>query len=283
MPPGPPMATVVPEPPNSGISKIWLVAVAAAVVLIGGGVFVALRSGDDADETASTVTVPEITTPNFTIPDDPPRTTLPPGITLPGGNTLPDIALPPDLTIPDLSIPDFSIPDLTIPDTTLPPATTLPDLTLPNGGGLPNGASSVFDQAATSAVVGDLEAYLPGDPTQFTEIVLYPTYAIAVAQDPANPDETVGALWRDGKAGSGPSIPSFDIDSELFASADVQWDKVSEIVAQAPTLLGDPGEEVTHVIVQRWSFEPDLPVRILVYAGRGYVEAGADGTVIGTH
>ena len=55
------------------------------------------------------------------------------------------------------------------------------------------------------------------------------------------------------------------------------------MVGQAPTLLGDPTGGVTHVIVSRRDFAADRPMRILVYAGDGYVEAGPDGAIIATH
>ena len=57
--------------------------------------------------------------------------------------------------------------------------------------------------------------------------MLYPTYAIGVAQDPADPENTVGALWRGGRAASGPAIPAFDIEESLFTTGDVDWDAVA--------------------------------------------------------
>ena len=165
---------------------------------------------------------------------------------------------------------------------TLPPGITLPTIPVLTPGGLSNGATSIFDQAATAAVVADLETSLPGDPTAFTTIVLYPDYAIASAQDPNDPGTATGAIWRAGQVLGGVGIPAIG-DGQPFSTADVDWGAVAGVVAQAPQLLGDPTAEVTHVIVQRWVFDADRPVRVLVYAGFGYVEAAADGTVVATH
>ncbi len=283
-------APVMPSPPGRQISPIWIVAVVVALVLVGVGIFVAVKATNDAEDTKEDIeqTIPEVT--DITLPDGVtvPEITVP-EITLPEAVTVPEVTLPEGVTIPEITVPKITVPKITIPDITIPddhhpghhhPGHHVPDNPV-TPGQLPGGARSLFDQPATGAVVGDLEQYLPGDPTKFTSVILYPDYAVVSAQDPGDPENTVGAMWRAGRVTGFPGIPAFDIDTHTFTTADVNWDAVSGAVAQAPALLG--ADEVTHVIVERWDFEPDLPVRILVYAGDGYVEVAADGTIIGTH
>ncbi len=263
----------MPSPPGRQISPVWIVAVVVALVLVGVGIFVAVKATDDAEDTKEDIeqTIPEVT--DITLPEGVtvPEITVP-EITLPEGVTVPEVTLPEGVTIPEITVPEITVPDITIPDITIPKVTP---------GKLPGGAGALFDQPATSAVIGELEQYLPGDPTKFTSVILYPDYAVVSAQDPGDPENTVGAMWRAGKVTGFPGIPAFDVATHTFTTADVNWDAVSGAVAQAPALLG--ADEATHVIVERWDFEPDVPVRILVYAGDGYVEVAADGTIIGTH
>ena len=216
--------------------------------------------------------MPEITVPEITLPE---AVTVP-EVTLPKGVTIPEITVPkitvPKITIPDVTIPDVTIPDITIPDITFPKVTR---------DSCPAAPRSLFDQPATGAVVGDLEQYLPGDPTKFTSVILYPDYAVVSAQDPGDPENTVGAMWRAGRVTGFPELPGVRHRHPHVHNRRRELGRGSGAVAQAPTLLG--ADEVTHVIVERWDFEPDLPVRILVYAGDGYIEVAADGTIIGTH
>jgi hypothetical protein len=176
------------------------------------------------------------------------------------------------------TIPAFTLPDITAPTGAVP--ATVPSTT---PGTVPDRVSNLWEIATTRPLIDQLDQALPGDPTEFTMVVIYPDYAVAAAQNPDDPANTVGALWRNGAVGAGPAIPASDIDTHTFTEADVDWDAIGGLVAQAPQLLGAAGA-VTHVIVERWDFDPALPMRILVYVeGAGYVEAGADGTVVGTH
>jgi hypothetical protein len=54
------------------------------------------------------------------------------------------------------------------------------------------------------------------------------------------------------------------------------------VVAEAPSLVGDPSNGVSHVILSRRRIHDDRPVRILVDAGGGDVEAADDGAIIAT-
>lgn len=116
-------------------------------------------------------------------------------------------------------------------------------------------------------------------------MVLYPTYAIASAQDPADPTSTVGALWRGGATTPMPGFPVQDIDTHRFTRADVNWAAVAGLVAQAPGMMNAPTGTVSHVIVLRWDVDQALPIRVLVYVDEagGYIEADANGAVVATH
>jgi hypothetical protein len=54
------------------------------------------------------------------------------------------------------------------------------------------------------------------------------------------------------------------------------------VVAEAPSLLGDRSDAVSHVIVSRRRLDDDRPARILVHASAGDVEAADDRAIIAT-
>ena len=297
-----------PVPPHAGHGP-WPWIIGVLVLAIAGAVAYVVVDGnsdeEDADRRISEISVPVVTSPDLSIPDITAPDVTFPEITVP---ERPDITIPvlTDLTVPDFTVPDFTVPDFTIPDFTVPdlPDFTVPDLTdvtipdltdltipdfpdvfpgVPSGQGLPNGATSLFDSAATGAIVGLLDDELPGEPTQFNMIIIFPDYALASGVDPDDPGSTVGAVWLAGQVSEGPGMPSVEDVAEVFAATDVDWGAISKLVAEAPALVGGDDGTVTHVIIQRWAFEDGSPLRVLVYVdGEGYVQAAPDGTVLAT-
>ena len=152
----------------------------------------------------------------------------------------------------------------------------------------PTAAVSLFDPAGATAVIGTFEAAIGGAPTKMMRVVLYPGYAFATAQDPANPLHVDEYEYRDGFVGL-PSpvtlVGDGDLESNLFATTDVDWTFVSRAVSEAPSLLPAVEEgEVTHIIVERSVFTPDFSVTVRVYVsgprGGGYVEYTPTGEFI---
>jgi hypothetical protein len=132
-----------------------------------------------------------------------------------------------------------------------------------------------------------------GAPYRAREIDLYAGYAILEYQDPTAPTHVDTRTWRDG-AVEDPrpvSLPSgFDaeVEAELFDPAEVRFDLVPSLVAQAigqfPTL---EHAVASHIIIDR--FRPfDERVNIRVYVsdpdrgGGGYVRFLGDGTFVQT-
>jgi hypothetical protein len=256
--------------PMRTLSGVWIARTIVGLIIACVGLFIGWRAynrANDAVDRATRTTFPAVVIPTF------------PTI------TVPHITIP-TVTIPGQVLPVDTTPTGTGPLSTGPVATTAPVEAPPAtvATGIPGGAVALWDTAATGPLMGQFEQSMAGDPTEFTMVVLYPDYAVASAQDPANPTKTVGSVWRAGAFTGFPGTPSNDIASDAFTTADVNWDAIGGLVAQAPALLNVPGNAVTHVIVQRWVFDPTLPLRVLVYVdGAGYVEASADGQVVATH
>ncbi len=154
--------------------------------------------------------------------------------------------------------------------------------------GLSGNEQNLFEGAAPAALVTALDNGLPGQPTAFTEIDLYGDYAIATAQNPTLPDHLDRYMWRTGTLGSGdPQTNDADAPSKVFTIADVQWNAIGSLVAQAAALSNVEQGEVSYVLVSRDYFTDGAPIKIRVYVngprGSAYIEAAADGTVIAVH
>ena len=173
----------------------------------------------------------------------------------------------------------------TVAPTVAPVATEPP----PPVTAFPGGGASVYDALSTRAIADQLELAMAGEPTQFTQIILLADQAIASAQDPAQPGQQVGAYWQDGSIG-GATITSSgggDITPLLFTEGEVNWEAVAGLVAAAPGQVNMPDGQVSSVVVQRVGRGNPIPIVIDVYvdgsAGQRFLEASADGTVIGVH
>ncbi len=155
--------------------------------------------------------------------------------------------------------------------------------------GLGNDVTSLFDPTAAGALATTFEDGLAGDPTQFTEIVVYPDYAFATIQDPDQPSHIDRFGWRSGKIDGGTPQPSFSglEPPTVFSEADVNWDAIADLAAQAPALAGVEEGKVSHVIINRSVFRDGDPLTINVYVsgprGSAYIEADAQGTVVAVH
>lgn len=172
-------------------------------------------------------------------------------------------------------------------------AITIPDLS-GNGGGDGNGSGdgdggsdgvSLLVDGGPAATVAALDAGIIGDPTNFTEIVLYPEYAFAVAQDPTRPERLDRYQWQDGSVGApSPQTNDPDAASKVFTIDAVQWDAIAALAAEAPRLAEVEEGAVTHVYVTRDVFTEvhEVVVRIYISGPRGnaFIEAAPDGTII---
>lgn len=165
---------------------------------------------------------------------------------------------------------------------------TIPDLS-GNGGDTGedgNGSEdSLLVGGGPAATVAALDAGIIGDPTNFTEIILYPEYAFAIAQDPTRPERLDRYQWQDGSVGApSPQTNDPDAASKVFTIDAVQWDAIAALAAEAPRLAAVEEGEVTHVYVNRDVFTDvhDVVVRIYISGPRGnaFIEATPDGTVI---
>lgn len=237
------------------------------------------RSNDQPFSTFQVPTIPSFTVPTFTVPTIaeivPPVTAVPATI---GPNTA-DPSTVPVATVA-LDTTTLPTPPPTVPPT--PPSTPPPTPTF-----LPNGVTSVYGDGAARVVSDQLDLGMAGEPTQFTEIILFADNALATAQDPANPSQIIAAQWIDGQVqpaqvtstgGSG------DLSSELFTGGDVNWEAIAGLVAYAPAVLNLPDGQVTSVSVDRVGTGNPPPVIIDVYvegpSGKGYVEASASGEIL---
>jgi hypothetical protein len=153
--------------------------------------------------------------------------------------------------------------------------------------GLPDSDVSMILGGGPAATAAALDAGIPGDPTNFTEIILYPDYAFGTAQDPTKPDHLDRYQWQSGAVGAPtPQTNDPDAPSKVFTIAAVNWDAIAVLAADAPRVAAVEEGAVTHIIVNRDVFTEvhDVVVRIYVSGPRGsaFIEATADGTFIRT-
>lgn len=157
--------------------------------------------------------------------------------------------------------------------------------------GLPDGVTTLFEQGAAGAVVDAFEDGVPGvgdAPTRFVRLSFYSDYAFAEVQDAAQPAHVDRYPWRSGRVGaSTPELTIDDPDAMVFSAADVDWSAIAGLVAGAPAATGVEQGTVSHVIVDRSTFDPSLPITIRIYVtgprGSGFVEASATGVVLAVY
>ncbi len=130
-------------------------------------------------------------------------------------------------------------------------------------------------------VLDQIDTALPGNPTTFNQLTIYPEYAIGSALVGNDVD---GRLWRRGKLTDWPGLPAV-AQPDGFTLDDVSTDAIAKAVDAAPLALNDPAADPSYVIVERSSFDDARPLVIMVYVNGGshYVEADANGTVLATH
>lgn len=162
------------------------------------------------------------------------------------------------------------------------------EITIPNLDGSGNGSGDGVSQllgTGPAATVAALDAGILGEPTSFIEIILYPEYAFATAQDPTRPERIDRYQLQDETLGE-PSAQTNDPDatSKVFTIDAVDWDAIAALAAEAPRLASVEEGEVTHITINRDIFNEahDVVVRIYLNGPRSsaFIEATADGTII---
>lgn len=138
---------------------------------------------------------------------------------------------------------------------------------------------SLFGEGGAPAVVAAFEAAISGEPSRFMQIILYPDYAFASAQDANTPTHVDEYPWREGAVGASSPVTLAgvgDLEASLFGASDVDWAFIARAVVEAPTMLAVEEGAVTHIIVDRSVFTDDFSVVVRVYVtgprGGGYVE-----------
>ena len=167
---------------------------------------------------------------------------------------------------------------------------TFPGISIPasTGGGIGDDGTPVVSlllNGGPAATVAALDAGIPGDPTNFVEIILYPEYSFATAQDPTKPDHLDRYLLRSGSLDApDPQSNDADAPSKVFTIDAVDWAAIAALAAEAPRLAVVEEGEVTHIIITRDVFTEvhDVVVRIYISGPRGsaFIETTPDGTVI---
>jgi DNA-directed RNA polymerase subunit RPC12/RpoP len=133
---------------------------------------------------------------------------------------------------------------------------------------------------ATPALVKTKLEERLGKPVMVKDLVLYPTYARAVAQDPKAKHHLDSYFYRYGNlqdpepqrlVGSGKR----NVDKLVFSLDEVDFTKIPQLLASASADLAIEQGAVTHVIIERGGFGTKAPVvRVYVNGPRdgGYVE-----------
>jgi hypothetical protein len=262
--PGPPQKTR-----GGGLFSLWLIiAIIGGVIGIGTGIW-AFTKARDASNQADRIL------------DDAEKTF----------DTLDD-------TLDSVTIPDFSVPEVTVPTITVPVSlpivpteTTLPlDPTQTTVAPVTPTVPSVnaFTDGGAPAVMAAYEAAISGEPARLMQVILYPDYAFATAQDANNLAHVDQYPFRDGVVGASAPVELVgggDLESNLFNLTDVDWTFIARAVAEAPGLVPQIEEgAVTHIIVERSPFTPDFAVEVHVYVGgprgSGYLRYTPTGTFI---
>jgi hypothetical protein len=154
--------------------------------------------------------------------------------------------------------------------------------------GLGDDVHDYFGAGAAPALVARLEQQVAADGARLTQVRLYPDRAFATAR--AAGDVTVDYAWTAGSVAPGASRSAGDPTGALLAfdAADVAWDRIAGLVAEAPRLVGLDAGTVTHVTVDRSTLDPSLPITIRIHVSgdraghptNRLVEVAADGRVM---
>jgi len=151
--------------------------------------------------------------------------------------------------------------------------------------GLTGNEQTIFQGGAPGAVAAAFDTAIAGEPTMFLEMLLYPDYAFATAQNSTLPDHFDRFGWRSGTVGS-PSPEQNDAESAtaVFSIDQVNWAGLTALVADAVNLTKVEQGAVTHVSVGRNTFSAELAIVVRVYVSgprsSAFIEADANGTVI---
>lgn len=123
-----------------------------------------------------------------------------------------------------------------------------------------------------------------GSPVMVKELVLYPSYAIAEAQDPKNKQHLDRYVYRSGALGSPEPVrlssSERDVNKVVFSLDQIAFDKLAGMIQSALKDLPVEEGKVTHVILTRDVFTKGVPaIRVYVNGPRdsGYVEYAANG------
>jgi hypothetical protein len=175
------------------------------------------------------------------------------------------------------------IDSISIPEIVPVVPQTVPGATVPT----PAPQVSVFADGGATTVIGSFEAAISGEPTRFMQVLLYPQYAFASAQDANVPTHVDEYPWRDGVVGASRPVTLFgdgDLEATLWNAADVDWTFIPRAVAEAPGLTTVEQGVVSHIIVDRSVFTPDFALVVRVYVtgprGSAYVEYTPAGQMI---
>ena len=150
---------------------------------------------------------------------------------------------------------------------------------------LTGGEQTLFEGGAPGALAGTLDAAIVGEPTQFQDLVLYPHYAFATAQNPTLLDHFDSYGWRGGTV-SAPTPERNDAEAAnfLFSIDQVNWPALSALISGAVTLTEVEEGVVTHASISRNTFGSNTGIVIRVYVtgprSSAFIEADANGTVI---
>lgn len=173
-----------------------------------------------------------------------------------------------------ISVPTLTVPGVTVPAETGPPVA-------------PSAPVNLFAEGGAPTVVAAFDAAISGEPTRFMQVLLYPDYAFASAQDANIPDHVDEYPWRDGVVG--PSSPvslvgDGELEANLWNATDVDWTFIARAVAEAPALTTVEAGAVSHIIIDRSVFTPDFAIVVRVYVtgprGGAYVEYTPAGQMI---
>lgn len=147
-------------------------------------------------------------------------------------------------------------------------------------------AASILPAVRTREVVDDLAAVAGG--TQFTEVLLFQTYAVAEALTTPGAQTTDRFVWRDGGAsrdGAATIQPDpAELPDELFDVTQVDWSVVERLTAQAAELTGIDDADGPTVIVRRSTTDEGAPLQVVVSVDDDYrdawLTADASGNVV---
>jgi hypothetical protein len=147
-------------------------------------------------------------------------------------------------------------------------------------------AASIFPAVRTREVVDDLAEVAGG--TQFTEVLLFQTYAVAEALTTPGAQTTDRFVWRDGGAsrdGAATIQPDpAELPDELFDVTQVDWSVVERLTAQAAELTGIDDADGPTVIVRRSTTDEGAPLQVGVSVDDDYrdawLTADASGNVV---